>query len=75
MASLMAPLHEEEDLLDVNQVKVTVDNENFFDAIRKGTPLTCPAQTAFETAVTVKNVNKALASRSRYEFKPSDFVA
>lgn len=29
MASLMAPLHEEEDVLDQNQVKCVVDRENF----------------------------------------------
>ena len=29
MASLMAPLHEETDVLDPNMVKVTVDHENF----------------------------------------------
>jgi predicted dehydrogenase len=47
--------------------------ENFFDAVRKGTPLNCPAEVGFRTCVTVKKVNKAIESLSRVEFKPEDF--
>ena len=47
--------------------------ENFFDAIRKGTELNCPAQTGYETCVTVKKVNEAIASGEKIHFKPEDF--
>lgn len=49
--------------------------ENFFDAIRDGAQLTCPADQAFATAVTVLGVNEAVAARKMLEFKPEDFVA
>jgi len=48
--------------------------ENFFDAIRKGTPLSCPAEIGYETAVEVLAVNKAVELGGRVEFKPEDFV-
>ena len=47
--------------------------ENFFDAIRNGTPLNCQAEVAYETAVTVLRVNQAVADGKRLEFKPEDF--
>jgi hypothetical protein len=47
--------------------------ENFFDAIRNGTPLNCPPEVAYETAVTVLRVNQAVAEGKRLEFKPEDF--
>jgi len=47
--------------------------ENFFDAIRKGTPLNCPAEVAYRTAVTVLKVNEAVAARKEIVFKPEDF--
>jgi predicted dehydrogenase len=47
--------------------------ENFFDAIRSGTPLNCPPEVAYETAVTVLRVNEAVAEGKRMEFKPEDF--
>ncbi len=49
--------------------------ENFFDAIRKGTPLSCPADEAFASAVTVLKVNEAIAARQALAFKPEDFIA
>jgi predicted dehydrogenase len=49
--------------------------ENFFDAIRKGTPLNCPGDQAFATAVTVLKVNEAIAARKALTFAPEDFVA
>ena len=49
--------------------------ENFFDAIRKGTPLACPGESAFATAVTVLGVNAAVAAQKMLTFKPSDFIA
>jgi predicted dehydrogenase len=47
--------------------------ENFFDAIRKGTPLNCTADQAFATAVTVLGVNRAIAAKKELTFKPEDF--
>ncbi len=49
--------------------------ENFFAAIRNNTPLTCPADSAFATAVTVLKVNEAVAARKMLTFTPADFVA
>lgn len=49
--------------------------ENFFDAIRKGTPLTCPPEEAYPTAVTVLAANDAVATGKRIEFRPEDFRA
>jgi predicted dehydrogenase len=48
--------------------------ENFFDAIRNGTPLNCPGESAFASAVTVLKVNEAVAARTMLTFKPEDFV-
>ena len=47
--------------------------ENFFDAIRRGTPLNCPPEVAYETAVTVLTVNDAVAAGKRIDFKPEEF--
>ncbi len=47
--------------------------ENFFNAIRYGTPLNCPAEKGYETAVAVLNVNRAVTTNRKIEFKPSDF--
>jgi hypothetical protein len=49
--------------------------ENFFDAIRKGTPLTCPPDEAFASAVTVLKVNEAIAAKKELTFAPQDFIA
>jgi hypothetical protein len=49
--------------------------ENFFDAIRKGTALNCPGESAFATAVTVLKVNQAIAAQKMLTFDPKDFVA
>jgi predicted dehydrogenase len=48
--------------------------ENFFDAIRNGTPLACPGESAFATAVTVLGVNAAVAAKKMLTFSPQDFV-
>ena len=48
--------------------------ENFFRAIREGTPLSCPPDVAFETTVTVLRANEAVASGCKYKFKPDEFV-
>ena len=47
--------------------------ENFFDAIRKGTPLSCPPEVGFETAVSVLRANEALATGKKYQFDPKEF--
>ena len=49
--------------------------ENFFDGIRKGTPLNCPGEDAFASAVTVLKVNEAIAAQKMLTFSPQDFVA
>ena len=49
--------------------------ENFFNAIRIGTPLSCPADLAFESAVAVLKVNDAVRTKATIKFKPSDFKA
>ena len=49
--------------------------ENFFDGIRKQTPLTCPGETGFATAVTVKKVDEAISAARRLPFRDQDFIA
>ncbi|MDO8539188.1 MAG: Gfo/Idh/MocA family oxidoreductase [Opitutaceae bacterium] len=49
--------------------------ENFFDAVRNGTPLNCPGESAFASAVTVLGVNQAIAAKKMLNFAPEDFVA
>lgn len=49
--------------------------ENFFSAIREGTPLSCPAELAFEVCVTVLRANESVEAGRRIEFKPEEFVA
>jgi predicted dehydrogenase len=48
--------------------------ENFFDAIRKGTPLACTGESAFATAVTVLGVNEAIAAKKMLTFDKKDFI-
>jgi len=47
--------------------------ENFFDAIRSKASLNCPAEVAYETAVTVLKVNEAVEAKRRLEFKCDEF--
>jgi predicted dehydrogenase len=47
--------------------------QNFFDAIRGGTPLNCPAEIGYETAVTVLKVNEAIEAKERLSFRPEEF--
>lgn len=49
--------------------------ENFFDAIRTGSPLSCPAESAFASAVTILRVNEAVAAHRQLDFTPADFIA
>ena len=48
--------------------------ENFFSAVRHGTPLSCPAELAYESAVAVLRVNDAVKSRSLITFRPEQFT-
>ena len=47
--------------------------ENFFDAIRYGAKLNCPAEIGYETAVAVLACNDAVSSQQRITFAPKDF--
>jgi predicted dehydrogenase len=49
--------------------------ENFFDAVRKGTPLNCPGESAFATAVTILKINEAIAAQKMLTYAPGDFTA
>ena len=49
--------------------------ENFVDAIRKGTPLSCPPEDGFATAVAVLKVNEAVEAGRRIELTGEDFKA
>ncbi|HPC17359.1 MAG TPA: Gfo/Idh/MocA family oxidoreductase [Candidatus Hydrogenedentes bacterium] len=49
--------------------------ENFFDAIRLGTPLSCPGEIGYETAVAVLKVNQAVEMGQRLTFAPEEFKA
>ncbi|MCP4644579.1 MAG: Gfo/Idh/MocA family oxidoreductase [bacterium] len=48
--------------------------ENFFDAVREGTPLNCPAEVGYETAVEVLKVNEAVEANRVIEFGPGEFT-
>jgi hypothetical protein len=49
--------------------------ENFFDAVRHGTKLSCPADLAYESAVAVIKVNEAVRTKMPIQFRPADFKA
>jgi len=49
--------------------------ENFFDAVRNGTPLNCPADLAYESCVAVLKANEAVKARRVVEFRPEQFKA
>ena len=49
--------------------------ENFFSAVLQGTPLSCPAEIGYESAVAVLKTNEAVASRRMMMFRPQDFRA
>jgi len=49
--------------------------ENFFSAIRRGTPLSCPAELAYESAVAVLRVNDVVRTRGLSVFRPEQFKA
>jgi predicted dehydrogenase len=47
--------------------------ENFFNAIRGKEKLNCPADVAYESAVTVLKVNEAVEAGCKLDFKPEEF--
>ena len=47
--------------------------QNFFDTIRGKATLNCPAEEAFQTAVSVLRVNEAIESRAPLAFTSADF--
>jgi len=49
--------------------------ENFFDAVRNGTPLNCPAELAYESCVAVLKTNEAVKARRVVDFRPEQFKA
>lgn len=48
--------------------------ENFFDAIRHGTPLNCPPEVGYETAVAVLKVNEAVEAGHKIAFDHVEFA-
>jgi len=49
--------------------------ENFFNAIRNGSPLSCPPEIGYETAVSVLKANDSVETGCRVPFTPDDFIA
>jgi predicted dehydrogenase len=47
--------------------------QNFFDAVRGKAELHCPADVAYESAVTVLRVNAAIDAKQRLTFRPEEF--
>lgn len=47
--------------------------ENFFNAIRNKTPLSCPPEVGYETCVSVLKANDAVAAGQRFNFTPDMF--
>ncbi len=49
--------------------------ENFFHAVIHSTPLNCPPETAYESAVAVLKANEVIETRRYYRFRPEHFKA
>jgi len=49
--------------------------ENFFNAILHGTPLNCPPEVAYESAVAVLKANEVIETRRFFRFQPEHFRA
>ena len=47
--------------------------ENFFNAVRTGTPLSCSPEIGYETAVSVLRANDAVEAGKRLTFERKDF--
>lgn len=48
--------------------------ENFFNAIRNGSPLSCPPEIGYETAVSVLKANDSVEAGCRVPFTPDEFT-
>lgn len=48
--------------------------ENFFSAVRHGTPLSCPPEVGYETAVSVLRANESVDAGQRMAFKADEFT-
>ncbi|TEU03212.1 MAG: Gfo/Idh/MocA family oxidoreductase [Candidatus Aminicenantes bacterium] len=49
--------------------------ENFFNAVLHGTPLNCPPEIAYESAVAVLKTNEVIETRRYLRFRPEHFKA
>ena len=49
--------------------------ENFFNAVLHGTPLNCPPEIAYESAVAVLKANEVIETRRYLRFRPEHFKA
>lgn len=47
--------------------------QNFFEAIRGGAALNCPAETAYATTVAALRINEAIAANGTVDFTPEEF--
>jgi hypothetical protein len=47
--------------------------QNFFDAVRNGTPLTCPGEVGYANAVGVFKINEAVAAGKKLEYNAAEF--
>ena len=47
--------------------------ENFFNAVLHGTPLNCPPEVAYESAVAVHKANEVIETRRYLRFRPEHF--
>lgn len=47
--------------------------ENFFSAVRTDSPLSCPPEVAYETAVAIFKTNEAVAAAKRLAIDPKEF--
>jgi predicted dehydrogenase len=73
--SITDPAKKQELLASTQKPVHQLHLENFLGAIRDGTPLSCPGEVGYETAVAVLKVNEAVEAGKRLEFKPEEFRA
>jgi len=64
-----------DDILSVDLMKPShmPHLENFFSAVRHGTPLSCPAEVGYRVTVAALAANRAIKERRTIDFKPGDF--
>jgi len=61
--------------VDINKPLHQLHLENFFDAMRYGSPLTCPPDVAYSTAVSVLAANRAVDTAQKITLTPDLFRA